>query len=238
MRSAPLLFPLLLLAAPLAAEPKTPRLVFDEKSFDFGPLVQGATVQHDFAFRNAGRAPLEIYSADSSCGCTAALPENRLVKPGGRSRIRVTYDSRGKMGPVEKFVAVRSNDPESPVTHLVVRGLVTASQHPEMTGTRNLFEGSCASCHADRGRGRTGEALYQADCAMCHEHHKIGRRLAPPAEEMASRSEAALDRAVREGLPGTSMPAFHSSRGGPLNDAEIESLVRFLKSLKNSRGDK
>jgi hypothetical protein len=224
---------LLLLAAGIDVWAQ-PRIVFDEGTiFDFGVLIQGATTQHTIAFRNAGNETLELQSVTTSCGCTAALPDDKLIPPGRKSQMWVGYDSHGKMGEVHKVVRVRTNDPANPVVHLVVRGLVVPSKHPEMTGPQNLFAGSCKTCHVDAGMGKTGAELYRADCAMCHEHHKMGGHfLAPSAEDMAARSPRELRKAIAEGREGTSMPAFHQARGGPLTDKEIKSLVRYIRGLK------
>lgn len=137
------------------------------------------------------------------------------------------------MGDISKTVIVRSNDPEDPVVHLLVRGLVVPSQHPEITGPQNLLQGTCKSCHVDRGMGKSGEDLYRADCAMCHEHHKMGGRfLAPAAEDLARLSARDLRKTIADGRENTSMPAYHTSRGGPLADKDIDSLVDFIRRAK------
>ncbi len=219
------------------AEPR-PRIVFEDRIFDFGVLLQGATAQNSFVFRNAGKAPLEIRSVTSSCGCTAALPDQKTVPPGGKSAIRVQYDSRGKVGEVHKTVRVQSNDPEERVVHLVVRGMVAPSEHMDRTGAQNLFTGSCRTCHVDQGRGKKGGDLYRADCAMCHEHHKMGGKfIAPAAEDMAGLPARELRRVISEGRDGTSMPAYHKARGGPLTEKDISSLVKHILGLKRKAGE-
>lgn len=225
----------LFLSAACAKAAEEPRIQFLETEYDFGVLIQGATVQHSFVFKNAGGSPLEIQSVNTSCGCTAALPANRIVDPGGRSEIAVTYDSHGKVGEVNKQVRVWSSDPKNSVVYLFVKGLVVASEHPQMTGAQTLFQGSCKTCHADAGTGKAGRALYNADCAMCHEHHRMGgKRIAPSGEEMSAHGAGYLKKAVTRGLEGTSMPAFHEARGGPLTSKQIKSLVKFIRSLKNT----
>lgn len=39
---------------------KGPRLVFDETSFDFGPVPLDKLVEHDFVYRNVGDAPVVL----------------------------------------------------------------------------------------------------------------------------------------------------------------------------------
>jgi mono/diheme cytochrome c family protein len=214
------------------AEPR-PRLEFEETAFDFGVLIQGATVQHLYNFKNKGDSPLVIESVSTSCGCTAAVVSDPVIKPGASSQIKAGYDSHGKFGNVQKFIVVHSNDPEKRTVNLVISGLVVESEHPQRTGTQNLFQGSCVSCHAERGYGKSGKLLYMADCAMCHEHHTMGGKfIAPSAEDMARMPKKQLRKIIRTGREGTSMPAYHKSRGGPLYDEDIASLVKYLKGSK------
>jgi mono/diheme cytochrome c family protein len=220
----------LLLAAPAAA---VPRIEFKETRHDFGVLTQGATVQHSFLFKNTGNEPLEIQSVNTSCGCTAALASQGKIPAHGEGRIDATYDSHGKLGDVDKQIRVWTNDPAMPMTVLTIAGVVSPSSHPEMTGTRNLFEGSCRSCHADRAAGKKGEPLFTTTCAMCHEHQRRGGKfIAPLPEDMAALSERELTRVIRDGKAGVSMPGFSREKGGPLDKKQIKSLVEFIKNLK------
>jgi len=219
-----------------AEEPAHPRIRFEKLEYDFGILRQGATVAHTFTFENQGASRLEISSVQSSCGCTAVLSSGRNVEPGEKSTIEVQYDSRGKLGRVHKVVQVYSNDPKSPIVYLSMNGEVTPSEHPEMTGTRNLFEGSCRHCHADRGTRKRAAALYSADCAMCHEnHHRGGNFIAPDAARLGRLSRRRIRSVVLKGRRGTSMPAFGEDRGGPLSAEQVESLVEFLFAGNRNR---
>ena len=229
-------FPVFLVLSAAPAFAGSPRAEFTETDYDFGLLVQGTTVQHSFAFRNAGRGPLEIQSVNTSCGCTAALASDKVVPPGAGSRVDVVYDSRGKLGDLSKDVRVWTSDPGHRMVLLRIRGKVVPSDHPALTGTENLFQGSCASCHATApAAGKKGEALYNAACAMCHEREKRdGMRLAPPAEEMSSLPRKGLVEIVSDGKGGASMPAFSALKGGPLDRRQVESVVDFIKSSKNN----
>ncbi|RMD78443.1 MAG: hypothetical protein D6809_05805, partial [Gammaproteobacteria bacterium] len=80
---------------------------------------------------------------------------------------------------------------------------------------------------------RRGEALYQAWCSFCHApdgtaRHWIGRFLDPPPRDFTDPrwglDRAALERAIREGVPGTAMPAW----GRVLGEADIRALAAYL----------
>jgi cytochrome c oxidase cbb3-type subunit III len=75
------------------------------------------------------------------------------------------------------------------------------------------------------------DALYEQNCSGCHgAEGKLGP--APPLADplfLAIVPDAELLRVVREGRPGTPMPAFAREQGGPLTDAQVKVLAGGLK---------
>lgn len=218
----------------IMSEPETPpQIEFDEMTHDFGFMTQGDRVKHSFKFYNRGSAPLTIGSIKTTCGCTAGIAKETNTAGGEENELEVEYDSRGKAGAFRKRVFVPSNDPVNPLVTLVVSGYVKISDHSDVTGTENLFKGECRKCHVLRGFKKKGRELYEMDCAMCHEHHvRHDRFIAHSAREMAKYPREHLYKATKEGVPGTSMPAYHTSAGGPLSEEEIEGLVDYMKSYE------
>ena len=87
-----------------------------------------------------------------------------------------------------------------------------------------------------------GKDLYEQYCTVCHGTHgaadtPLGRILQPPPRNladpvaMARINDARLHEAIREGKPGTSMPAWNRI----LNIQQIEDLTVYVKSLKKPR---
>lgn len=80
-----------------------------------------------------------------------------------------------------------------------------------------------------------GAPLYQRYCALCHGKDASGYA-ADNAPSLVSRTflESAgngfIARAIRLGRPGTPMAAYGKPRGGPLDEQEIQAIVRFLRS--------
>lgn len=82
---------------------------------------------------------------------------------------------------------------------------------------------------------RRGEKLYQDNCAFCHAADGTGknwigaflephpRNLTDP-DVMRAMDRTRLRGAIRDGLPGTSMPAWKSVLG----DAEIEAIIAYI----------
>ena len=84
------------------------------------------------------------------------------------------------------------------------------------------------------GPGTGGEQLFQANCAFCHGadgtgKNWIGQFMEPKARDLTAYSAAQmpparLKRVIREGLPGTSMPAWKSV----LSDKEIKAIIAYI----------
>jgi mono/diheme cytochrome c family protein len=77
------------------------------------------------------------------------------------------------------------------------------------------------------------EALYARNCAGCHGANGI-LGPAPPLNDpvfLAIVPDAVLASVIAQGRPGTPMPAFAQSRGGPLTDAQVKVLAEGLKPL-------
>ena len=119
--------------AKAVASEKLPKITFAETGiYDFGQLTEGDTVEHTFAFTNTGEFPLIINNITASCGCTTPEWPREPVAPGGKSSIRVRFNSRGKMGQQNKTITVFANTDPS-MTDLQFKALVI----PKADSTRN-----------------------------------------------------------------------------------------------------
>ena len=80
-----------------------------------------------------------------------------------------------------------------------------------------------------------GAELYGRMCAVCHGEHGEGYRadqaprLAQP-EFQRSATDEYLREAIKNGRMGTTMSAWSNGRGGPLTPADIEELIKFLRT--------
>ena len=86
-----------------------PKIEFKETEYDFGTVMQGERLSHTFVFTNTGKSDLIISSAHASCGCTTSTPPRAPIKPGETSEIKVTFDSKTKLGPTTNVVTVSAN---------------------------------------------------------------------------------------------------------------------------------
>jgi len=85
--------PVMLSAQITDAIKKKDKIVVKETSFDFGKIMQGKPVFHNFQVVNLDSAPLVIDNVQASCGCTTPEWSREPIAPGGTSIIKVGYNS-------------------------------------------------------------------------------------------------------------------------------------------------
>lgn len=69
-----------------------PKIVFEEKLYDFGKIYIGEIVKHGFIFKNHGSGELIITSVKSSCGCTAALVSKSNLLKGEEGEVQIKFN--------------------------------------------------------------------------------------------------------------------------------------------------
>ncbi len=226
-----------------------PVLLFEKDFIDLGTVNQRDTAQAEYRFRNDGSDSLHITSVETSCGCTVATLKKKWYGPGESGIIHVSFDAGGKFGEIRKEIMVKSNDPMSPRSQLILRSNVVV--HPrnasgmmsKIGAGASIFKGKCRSCHVDKGLGKKGEALFAADCQLCH--GPAGKKDSVfhpgPALDNAFLStlmrkllfkriaEGSVDPHMRHMMPG-----FVKAFGGPLSEEQVQSLVNYLQTVKIS----
>jgi hypothetical protein len=111
-----------------APDAKGPRISVEPARFDFGKAVQNKTLAKEFSIKNYGTEDLVIENVSTTCGCTAALLDSKVVKPGGTVPLRVTLETRNYSGKVERKILIRSNDPATNLLELKVEVMVGAEK--------------------------------------------------------------------------------------------------------------
>ncbi|HIP37238.1 MAG TPA: DUF1573 domain-containing protein [Crocinitomix sp.] len=99
-------------------------ITFEEMSYDFGTVKEGELVHKTFKFTNTGDKDLILINVKGSCGCT--VPDEwpkQPIAPGKTEEIKVTFNSEGRVGNVQKSVRIEANT-EPTVTTLTITGKV------------------------------------------------------------------------------------------------------------------
>ncbi|MDR4494546.1 MAG: cytochrome c [Nitrospirales bacterium] len=96
-------------------------------------------------------------------------------------------------------------------------GVVFADSHPANIETGgSVYRTNCVSCHGMKGRGDGPVAVH----------------LTPPPADLTSqtvkqKNDQDLLKTIREGKPGTSMPAWKSG----LSDQQMEDVLAYIRTF-------
>jgi mono/diheme cytochrome c family protein len=89
-----------------------------------------------------------------------------------------------------------------------------------------VFKGDCARCHAEPAKFSTGHTMYRQLCGICHDA-KPRASFVPELRMINHPMDYEFWRTnIAYGHPGTMMPAFAKSEGGPLTDEQIDMLAK------------
>jgi len=100
-------------------------LVFASKIQETGEILDTQITKLTYLFRNTGVGPLTITQVKPSCGCTVPELSKKTYMPGEQGVLNVTFDPRGKHGPVARNITVFSDSETTPNQMIVVHALVS-----------------------------------------------------------------------------------------------------------------
>lgn len=124
-----------------ATTPKTEIIKLPETSFDFGKIPQGKPVTHNFTVENIGKDTLKIENVQASCGCTTPEWSKDPVLAGGKTTIKVGYNSAAE-GVFEKSITIYYNGGQ--VKQFTIKGQVWKTPDQSAPGNQalNVFKQS------------------------------------------------------------------------------------------------
>lgn len=78
-----------------------------------------------------------------------------------------------------------------------------------------------------------GAVVYRQNCFACHGEEGRGRFGSPLAKSWpVTQPEVYILGVVRQGIPGTTMPAWAQANGGPLSMVDIENVTSYVLTLQ------
>lgn len=111
---------ILLFSTLVTAQRISPKIFFEENSFDFNDVKQNQTIKHEFILKNTGTAKLVLRDVKSSCECMATLPLKNIIEPDDSTVISVVFKTANKIGYQRQHAYVFSNDPSKPEYRLTI----------------------------------------------------------------------------------------------------------------------
>lgn len=217
-------------------------LAWDSATKETNAAADDQSARFVFYFTNVSPGSVTILNVHPSCGCTTAQlpPLPWTIPPGTNDQIGVTVNLAGKAGTFYKTVNVStdkgSRDLLVKITILppVIVNMTDADRARGVAAAKAdrqaVFKNDCATCHAIPGNGKYGKALYDAVCAVCHEAEHRATMVPDLHALKTPTNDQFWQTWIAHGKPGSLMPAFSTTDGGPLNDMQIASLAAYLDS--------
>jgi len=185
------------------------------QAFESGrPLELGTIMaKHDnphmrifLTLKNDTGLPVSLGTPQPSCGCTVVHLQGEVLLPGEAREMEIDMNLEGKRGKIVKTIRFEPGT-------LILQGTLAGD---DTLGDPDVIfkEADCRKCHFDPAEGKTGQPLYEAVCQACH----------PYGVPLPNRD------IIAKGLPHTSMTGWSQALGGPLSDAQIESLMGYMRS--------
>lgn len=196
-----------------------------------------------FTAMNSTDKPVIIEDVQTSCGCTSVVKKSPwVIGPGKSDTLEIRMDLLGRQGIVTKSVyiftdsgvqtlKVISEIPPNDNSGVVEPSALNDRQRNQLKALRDrqiVFRGDCARCHAKPTEGLTGAKLYERGCGICHNSPNRASMVPDLAKIQKNKDKLYWEVWIKYGRKGSLMPAFHHSQGGPLNDAQVDSLVSYL----------
>jgi hypothetical protein len=101
-----------------------PVFKLDSNTVNFGTIKQNSSADVEYVFTNQGKSDLIIRHVKAGCGCTALMPTENVIKPGGKGSIKAKFNSGGYKGDIYKNIFVYTNDPKKSEVMLMIKGNV------------------------------------------------------------------------------------------------------------------
>jgi Protein of unknown function (DUF1573)/Cytochrome C oxidase, cbb3-type, subunit III len=247
----PFLTVLVLLAVAAAMEPAARAgagLAWKQPSQYYTATPGTVSARFTFKMKNDSKAEYVIDDIRTSCECTtAAMPSKpwRLA-PGESAQFQVIVDLREHMRGVtssdivykEIYVCSTNTTNTLTVAITIPPGMTNKMTQPEIdriwgqqlasVDRKAIFQNGCATCHVVPAYGKYGENLYHSTCGICHDDaHRAP--MVPDLRALKTQIDTNYWRSwITYGKTNTLMPAFLNSEGGPLEAAQIDSLVIYM----------
>jgi hypothetical protein len=120
-----------LLGFSIPAKAQQAQFKFAATNYNYGDVPKGPDAVTEFEFENTGTQELLITDCKGSCSCTKPEFSRVPVAPGGKGKIKVSFETKDKEGKFKKTVYVFSNaTPAREPLELTIEGnvLVPASE--------------------------------------------------------------------------------------------------------------
>ena len=219
------------------------RLQWEQSAQTNNAHIGDVSAKFIFSVKNVSDQEITIDNVRASCGCTVAEPPRQPwhMRPKSEDKMDVLVDLRGKtpgtfikditvVGGGETNVLLLTVNIPNGMTNGMSMAMMNRLWGQQLAGVDHqaVFKKDCVKCHLEPAFGKSGVKLYQVACGICHEaEHRA--TMVPDLHLLKTEIDTNYWRNwVMHGKAGTLMPGFAATEGGPLDDEQIKSLVKYL----------
>lgn len=101
--------------------------VVGDIEYDFGSMMHGTSMSHDFLVKNSGEGPLVLEMGESSCKCTVGDLDSSILKPGEETKVTLTWKAQAVMRDFGQSATIKTNDPDQTEVKFSIFGDITRS---------------------------------------------------------------------------------------------------------------
>ncbi len=106
----------------------TPRVeVEGGDNYEFGTMLLGDSLSHEFKFRNVGDGPLFLDMGGSTCKCTIGDLDKSVLKPGEETMVKLTWTPKAVASDFSQSATIKTTDPLKTEVQLQISGKVAES---------------------------------------------------------------------------------------------------------------
>lgn len=232
------------MAQPAPGTPPPSPLVWDSQAKETSPAPGQASADFDFKVTNPSDTEVVVQNVQTSCGCTVAkVPRPWHIAAHTNESMTISVNLTAKAGTFSKTATVFATGLQNQLLTVTVHmpdsqeGVRARNMQLAQTDRQAVFKGDCAACHLTPTAGQLGKELYVSACEICHAPKDHPRATMVP-DLMALNHPTDYDywkTMITIGKPGTLMPAFGATAGGPLTDEQVDSLAKTLAKIIPSR---
>jgi hypothetical protein len=197
-------------------------------AYNFGEMDRHAEGEHEFVFRNEGKAPIGLRKGQTTCKCTMSEMKDGELQPGESMPIKLTWNAKtGETEFSQSAEIITTNYPAQPVIRLHVYGKIIDALRIDRG---NLSLGSISSSEnatahfkvlAFRGEEPLEIVKHEFTEADRADHFSVSFRPLTP-------KEVAAESGAKSGVEAT----LHIKSGLPLGN--IGQSIRLTTNLPNT----
>ncbi len=212
----------------------------ENQHVDLGERFDDLPLKYTLVLDNPSGQPVNKLVVETSCGCTKVELQTDTIKPEDGTAANISIELLGKRGKIEKTLEVsflhegKQYRQKIGLSFIVIKRV---TGHSNRSLQDHLFKGSCATCHAEPAKGKRGEPLFAAVCGQCHGLKAQGATAIGfnSLTYLRNMDPDIVRRQVHDGVGDRdNMPGFAQQWGGPLTDEQIDSLVDYLVTKRQT----